>query len=412
MKLALCGLSALSVLRELRKRKELNITTLPRVDLAAPEVSATGKRPGRAIAQFLEGYSCVAGFSSDRPLNVAVPAAKHRLRVKGVSCTVYSGGLPKGAFIGIGGGLVVSSPELLFVELANVMSPEVHLLMGMELCGTFARDPANPRNGDVTFQVPPVTNAERLRSFVSECRHVNGVGQAKKTLEWLLDDAWSPMEAILAALAVLPAGSFGYDLWPIQLNRRVATENGASKESRVPDLVFNGTDVGMNYDGEEHFPLQGIADAAMRLALAPGDKNCEERLEHALAAAREGSVADKRRDRDLGAAGKTVFAVTKEDLYERGALDALMLQVIEAIERGGRRKLSKQRIMLENPLLAKVRQEFVWSLLPGKVGTDAGKRLRERLSPRHRPMLYTAMLGDEGFVEMGARELGFDEVYI
>ena len=108
----------------------------------------------------------------------------------------------------------------------------------------------------------------------------------------------------------------------------------------------------------------------------------------------------------------TVFAVTKEDLYEERGLDKLMLQVIEAIERGGRRKLTKQRVMLENPLLASLRQEFIWSLLPGQTGMEAGRRLKERLEPKGHPVMHTATYADGHFIEHEMRELGLDEVYI
>lgn len=412
MEFALCGLSALSVLRELRRRGVLDVANAKRVNLSAPILAETGRKSRAAMVRFLEGYPCVAGFSSERPLQIAVPSAKDRPRIKAVSCTVHSGGLPEGAFMGIGDGLTMSSPELLFVELANVMSPEVHLLLGMELCGTFARDPVDPRNGAVAYQVPAVTSVQRLRAFVEACWHVNGLGKARETLEWLVDNAWSPMEAILTALSVLPGAMLGYDLWPVQLNRRIDMEEGASKQSRVPDLLFCGTEVGMNYDGEDHLPLRDIASAAMRLALSPGSSDKQKELENAIAVARAESVSDKRRDRDLGAAGMTVFAVTKEDLYEERGLDKLMLQVIEAIERGGRRKLTKQRVMLENPLLASLRQEFIWSLLPGKTGMEAGRRLKERLEPKGHPVMHTATYADGHFIEHEMRELGLDEVYI
>ncbi|MBQ9004885.1 MAG: hypothetical protein IJ092_00780 [Atopobiaceae bacterium] len=388
MEFTLCGLSALSVLRELRKRRTLDISHARRVNLSAPLLAEKGKKPRKAIAQFLEGYSCIEGFSPKHPLHIAVPSPKDRPRVKDVVCTVYSGGLPDGAFIDIGNGLAMSSPELLFIELANVMSSEVHLLLGMELCGTYARDSVDPRNGEVAYQVPAVTSVSKLRAFVESCWHVNGMGRAKATLEWLQDGAWSPMEAILAMLAVLPGAMLGYDLWPVDLNKRVDVGENAEKGERVPDLVFRGTEVGLNYDGEDHLPLQEIVDAAMRVVASPGDESLQKELEQALRDARDGAVSDKRRDRDLGAAGLTVFAMTKEDLYERGGLDRLMMQVIDAIERSGKRRLNKQRIMLESKLLSEMRQELIWSLLPGKVGHEHAPVYAELMKPNPDPARY------------------------
>ncbi len=189
-------------------------------------------------------------------------------------------------------------------------------------------------------------------------------------------------------LAVLPGSMLGYDLWPVDLNVRVATGNGATKSERVPDLVFRGTEVGLNYDGEDHLPLQEIVDAAMQLAASPGDESSQKALDRALREVRESAVSDKRRDRDLGASGLTVFAVTKEDLYERGGLDRLMLQVIDAIEHTGKRRLNKQRVMLESELLSAMRQELIWSLLPGRVGLEHAAVYAELVRPNPDPVRY------------------------
>ena len=239
--------------------------------------------------------------------------------------------------------------------------------------------------------------------------------RGSETLEWLQDDAWSPMEAVVAMLAVLPGSMLGYDLWPVDLNRRIETGDSATKRERVPDLVFRGTEVGLNYDGEDHLPLQEIADAAMRVAASPGDESSQIELEEALREARKGVISDKRRDRDLGAAGLTVLAMTKEDLYERGGLDRLMLQVMDAIERTGKRRLNKQRVMMRNALISNLRQELIWSLLPGKTGSEHAAVYSElmRLNPDPERYVISSRYS-EGTWTISQKERGFlptQEVY-
>lgn len=380
MNLTLCGLSALRILRELRGR-HVDVAKLPRVSLRSPSPGDQGRWSCKLIAQALSSHPCLAGFDSGNPLNVAVPSARERLRVKGVSCTIHAQGIPDNSFLDVGEGIVISGPELLFVELATTMSPEVHLLVGMELCGTFTRDAADPRNGGVTYQIPATTDVSRIRTFMGQCRRLNGMGAARESLEWLLDNAWSPMEAVIALMAALPEERLGYGLWPVDLNVRSQMDSTAVADSRVPDMLFRGTKVGLNYDGEGHLPLQGIVDAAMYLASSPDDKAAQDALDDALRRAREASVGDKRRDRDLGAAGLTVFALTKEDLYERGGLDRLMLQVIDAIERKGKRHLARQRTMMQSKLLSDLRQELIWSLLPGKVGQSSARTFAQLSAP-------------------------------
>ena len=415
MQLTLNGLSALKVLRQIRKDPSRPLDCLPRVDLCSPEVGTRRRWNHADIAAFLSKHGLVSSFSDECPLHVAVPLAADRLRNKGVRNTVYARGLPHGAFLDLGDGLFVSSPELLFVELSSIMSFEVHLLLGMELCGTFSRDSEKPREGDVVYQVPAATSVKQLRAFVDSCHGVKGVARSRETLEWLQDDAWSPMEAVVAMLAVLPGSMLGYDLWPVDLNRRIETGDSATKRERVPDLVFRGTEVGLNYDGEDHLPLQEIADAAMRVAASPGDESSQIELEEALREARKGVISDKRRDRDLGAAGLTVLAMTKEDLYERGGLDRLMLQVMDAIERTGKRRLNKQRVMMKNALISNLRQELIWSLLPGKTGSEHAAVYSElmRLNPDPERYVISSRYS-EGTWTISQKERGFlptQEVY-
>jgi hypothetical protein len=72
-----------------------------------------------------------------------VPRPSNRLRNKGIKNTVYTYGLPCDAFLDLGSGLYVSSPELLFVELSSVMSFEVHLLLAWSYA---APSPATPKS--------------------------------------------------------------------------------------------------------------------------------------------------------------------------------------------------------------------------------------------------------------------------
>ena len=160
------------------------------------------------------------------------------------------------------------------------------------------------------------------------------------------------MEALLAALLVLPGNELRYDLWPFALNpRKEASEHIMAythASSRVPDILFSGTSIGLNYDGEDHFGLWRIAETAAAAERDPGNGHLAEEAVRALADARQRIIADKRRDRDLEALGYVVMPVTKEDLQERGGLDRVIKQVIDAIEREGTRNLEAQRQMLED----------------------------------------------------------------
>ena len=213
------------------------------------------------------------------------------------------------------------------------------------------------------------------------------------------------MEAVVAALATLPLEMLGYGLAPITLNERVETKGAGEKETRVPDLLVQGTSAGLNYDGVGHQDLKGVVDAALNLATHPGEESSAKELEGALAAARIGVLGDKRRDRDLSARGYTVLPVTKEDLYELGGLDRVMRQLIAIVEREGNRDLSRQRTALESRVIASLRQHFIWSLLPGNGAKEAREKLDRWLAPNEHPTLVTGELRDGALSQIEVRVL-------
>ena len=219
--------------------------------------------------------------------------------------------------------------------------------------------------------------------------------QARATLDLLCDEAWSPVEAIVAAMAALPVTDYGYGLAPLRLNHREFTPSrlasAAARGSRVPDIIFEGTHSGINYDGAVHLDLDSIVLAAQEAAADPDDRELQEVLEGAKGAVRAKVVDDIRRNRELAAMGLSVLPVVKEDLYETGGLDAVMSQVMATIEARGERDLTLQRLMLSSRAAATRRQQLIWSLLPGHKGSEYTRLLVPGKKPVTGPT-YEAML--------------------
>lgn len=385
MQLTLNALTALRLTRAIRTGA-IPGNLSARCDLHEPDPGPTGRWSSRALQAELDRLGAMGSFSPRQPLHALVKNREDRLQVKGVHCASRATAHPDGSFVDLGQGLAMSSPELLFVELAEVMEPAVHLLLGMELCGRYSRDALSPRNGPVAYDLEPVTSVERLRAFAREASGIRGMHQAMATIDRIVENAWSPMEALLAALIVLPAEEFGYDLWPIVLNPRKEADEHlrpyVSTDSRVPDIVFSATSVGLNYDGEDHFGLRRIAAAATAAAGSPGDAHLAREVEDAIADARQRIVGDKRRDRDLETQGYVVLPVTKEDFSDDGGIDHVMGQVVEAIEREGTRRLGAQRELLKDKELATKRQLFIWSLMPGRTAAGARQKLQALVEPQ------------------------------
>lgn len=372
MNLTVNKLSALRILRAIRSSGR----RLPgrRCDLAPPSPEPHRYWTVRSLP--------LERLALDRPpdrgrLQVAAPSKSARPRASFFSCTVYSGGLPPGSFISLGGGLAIPSPELLFVELACVMSPAVHVLLGYELCGSFSRSPERPREGAVRLGVRPVTTPERMGALLDGCSNVRGSDAARRSLQWVSAGAWSATEALLSTLLALPPEELGYGLGRPRLNVRHESPPelralGCSG-SRVPDIEIPGTCVGLNYDGHEHLDL-----TAIERAVAAGA------IEEALRSIREKYVDDLRRNRELAASGHVVLPVVAEDLFQGGGLDAVVLEAVLAAEAIDGARFDATRGAIASRRLSRARQELIWSLLPwgaaGRYGRDLMARERAATS--------------------------------
>lgn len=358
MRLCVCKLTALRVLRLLRAAR----VRLPsaRCDLPAPDPSPAQRWTARLLP--LERLALDERPTARRPVDVAVPSRDARVQASFVTNTLHSAGLPASSFVDLGDGLVIPCPELLFLELVGIMEPEVHTLLAYELCGTYARDPRDPRMGDVTFGVEPVTSVARIAAYLDACQSVRGVAAARDSLTRAADNAWSPLEALVALMATTPTDRYGYGVGDVCLNSRHANDPQlvalGAHATRVPDIEVVGTSVGFNYDSHDHFDLRSIADAP------------PERTEEAIKAVRAKYRDDLGRNRELFSQGRIILPVTTEDLFTPGALDTVMLEAMLVIEKVDHRPIDVlARLNLDFDTLATVRQWLIWSLLPWERGT-------------------------------------------
>lgn len=364
MQLTVDNLSALRALRVFRR--EGRMLPAERHDLQEPDPSPQQRWTARVIPARRLGLSSAPG--TDAPIEVAVPSAEKRLRGAIFSCTVRSTSIPRCSFVSLGDGLSIPCPELLFYELAGTMSQESLALVGYELCGTYARDPSDPRRGEVVYGAPPVTSVEQIRSYLAAFRDRPQAMLARLALRRVADNAWSPMEAIVALMIRLPVADSGYELGEVVLNVR----HGATPElvalggrgSRVPDIEVVGTHVGFNYDSHLHLDLESIA-----LAAATGSAEAQ------IAAVRRKHHDDIKRNRELAAMGRVVLSVTSADLFAPGGLDSVMLQAAMTIdELDGGQALANAHAAI-TPAQREHRQRLIWSLLPWDEGVRFAREL-------------------------------------
>ena len=336
-----------------------------RSSMLAPDPSPKRRWTRKSFRQLASSVPFSLG---SEPFEVVVPCKSARIRTEGVSCTIYSDGLPANAFINLGNGICISSPELLFIELAAEMDPVEHLMLGHELCGSFARDADDPYNGPVAFDVPPLTSASKIERLLACAKSVRGIGAARASLAYLNDNAWSPTESVIAAFLRLPIDCLGFDFGELVLNPRVdlAQPLPGAKEKRYPDIMIADTPVGVNYDGLVHLDLNSIVKAAVHMGAQPGLRQAQSEVDQAVARVREKALDDIRRNRELATSGLSVFPMLMEDLYEPDGLEQIAMELVRSLERLAGRDMTIQRLVLENKVLSEARYRKLLSLLPGK----------------------------------------------
>lgn len=386
MRLSINRLSALQAIRAIRDgiapNLGSNIAQLPRTKLLPIELP-DGRSRWSASCVDLARLGLPKDSWRPKLLSTVTSDQATRIQAKFTSCSVYSSGLPDDAFIDAGNGLAIASPELVFLEMSTIMEPPVHVLLGYELTGRYSRDYLNPRTGNVTFDREPATSVNKIRDFLNRCHGIAGIDQARQALKYVRDNSWSPTESLIAAFAILPVVDYGYSMGEIALNqespkKRRSNRRTTEKDKRIPDIMFVGTPVGINYDGTGHLDLDRIEEATMALAKSPDDPDLRQAVETSKRGVREKVVDDIRRNRELASRGLVVIQATSEDLYREHGLDNLMEQVMDAIEAFTRRTLKTSRTSLANPAICKRRQALIWALLDWEQGRHFMRDFLER----------------------------------
>ena len=385
MNLTLDRLSALAAIRSIRcgtaPGVQSGLASLRRTGIAAPELPE-GRKRWSASCIDLSALGLARDTRGSHPIEIAVPSEHDRIRSKTFSSILHTAPLPKGAFIDAGQDFRIASPELVFVEMGAVMQPEVQALLGYELTGSFSRNPSDPRGGTVAYGIPPVTSVEKIERFLTQCEGNAGVAQSRQVIGYVANNAWSPAEAVIAALMALPLEYLGYGMGRLVLNdRQIAADELArsgARGSRVPDILVPGTCVGINYDSFYHLNLNSVIEAARACALAPNDKTLAAALENARRSVRDKVLDDLRRNRELAAQGLVVLPATSEDLYRKGGFDELMLEVFRTIELLSGKDMAESRRALASHAVCERRQTLIWSLLAWEQGRSYAREQVER----------------------------------
>lgn len=227
---------------------------------------------GKPTAADLERLERLGLGQLSRPVQLVVPDVASRARNAQVACNVFDRRIPPAAFIDVGHGVFVESPELCFLLKARESPFEKLVETGYELSGTYRMSREHPE-GMVSDQLPLASSAS-LRSFAARAQRLPGIKAARKALPFVLEGSASPKETHLAMISCLPGRFGGYGFSPARLNYEVpipekARGRGVGRICRC-DLYWPEAKLDVEYDSRLHHASENdqIRDSARRTALA------------------------------------------------------------------------------------------------------------------------------------------------
>ncbi len=197
-----------------------------------------------------------------RPIQLVVWKQEDRRRTAVTDCHVLN--IASGTYpaIRISRLLYCSTPELTFVQMANLLDEEQLLFLGMELCGRFGID-------DGLFLRPQTITPGMLVAQAQELPGVHGRSKALAIAPRIIAGAASPMEIALALILCIPREQGGYGLPRPELNHMLPVEGSArliwSEDHITPDLLWADAKLAIEYDSElHHTAAERIAHDALR----------------------------------------------------------------------------------------------------------------------------------------------------
>jgi very-short-patch-repair endonuclease len=202
------------------------------------------------------------------PLHILVGNSNARKTTRSLICHICSEEFPRGSFIEGASGLSVSSPELVFIQMAEILSLEELVQLGFELCGGYRLG----NRVDVLrgFRDDrPLTSVARLSAYLQSTPGIKGKTKARRALQFIADGAASPMETIVTMLLTLPYKLGGYGFSMPLLNYSVDVSLNTSRNARTRkyrcDLYWPERRVAIEYDSESyHVDSKQIAKDMIR----------------------------------------------------------------------------------------------------------------------------------------------------
>lgn len=229
------------------------------------------------------------------PIHFLVDAPCGRRASRTCVCHVFQGDLPARSLIPLGDGVAISSPCMLFLELASRSDFLNALMIGEELAGQYAVDPTRPEG---IVRVPKRLEVEELLRFLEACEGAYGASKAADAAVRILGNAMSPKEAEIGQLLSLPRRRGGRGVPDIELNMPI----------ELPEPL-------RAVAGRRRLVVDVYSAALMRVSEYDSDSFHLDRTAH---------ENDERKRNVLGQMGLDVVVITNGQLKDWKSIDAIL----------------------------------------------------------------------------------------
>ena len=259
------NMSALSYLDKCHRRQSIRWND----NRPKPYAGETGTDWAHTKRQ-LDRFDLTRFEKPGKPMDILVPSSARIHTPKGFKFHRLGASLPENSLLDAGDGVLLTVPQLIFVQLCRGLPVMRCIKLGSFICGVYSPEPT-ARSG-VVEREQLATQAD-LATFLLSAPALYGARAATQAIPWILDNAASPQETELALPFYLPSKLGGKGFIAPSMNYEVKLDPkeralADAKEFRV-DVCWPEQGIGFEYNSfAEHTDEKKIAkDERRRLLL-------------------------------------------------------------------------------------------------------------------------------------------------
>jgi len=194
----------------------------------------------------------------NQPIDVLVFDNAKRQKSQARKAYAWIGAVPEGSFYELRPGVLIESPEFMFLRAASLMGFERLVAFGDELCGLYSFDEEQKRG--FRKREVPLTTKDRLGRYLEKAEGCWGKKTAVRALRYIVERSASPMESFDVMTMCLPYKLGGYHIPQLAMNAKVPLTPRAARIARRKNCYLDMGNVEKHVDIEHHGRLDHSSD--------------------------------------------------------------------------------------------------------------------------------------------------------